>query len=225
MTAAQGRGQWWDGLDPQQLYTGRFMPMPDGIRTLDEANAWHEATDRLWNEGVPAGDFAANWLMRVKDLAEKYRPDMVYFDNFDLPLEQYGLDFTSWFYNQSMKWNGGRLEAVVTSKVTPPQRRMGIVDDVERGGKSYIERFPWQTDTCIGNWHYDIDVYNNDGYKTAANVIHTLCDVVSKNGNLMLSVPMRATARSTTRKKRSSTTSPNGWAVTERRSMAAARGS
>ncbi|WP_294271058.1 alpha-L-fucosidase [uncultured Sphingomonas sp.] len=191
LTAAQGRGQWWEGLDPQQLYTGRFMSMPDGIRTLDEANAWHEATDRLWNEGVPAGDFAANWLMRVKDLAEKYRPDMVYFDNFDLPLEQYGLDFTSWFYNQSMKWNGGRLEAVVTSKVTPPQRRMGIVDDVERGGKSYIERFPWQTDTCIGNWHYDIDVYNNDGYKTAANVIHTLCDVVSKNGNLMLSVPMR----------------------------------
>lgn len=191
LTAAQGRGQWWDGLDPQQLYVGRHMPMPDGIRTEAEANAWHDATDGMWNEGVPAGNFAANWLLRVKDLAEKYRPDMVYFDNFDLPLEQYGLDFTSWFYNQSIKWNGGRLEAVVTSKVTPPQRRMGIVDDVERGGKNYIERFPWQTDTCIGGWHYDIDTYNNDGYKTPANVIHTLCDVVSKNGNLMLSVPMR----------------------------------
>lgn len=90
-----------------------------------------------------------------------------------------------------MQWNGGRLEAVVTSKMTPPQRRTGIVDDVERGGKNYIERFPWQTDTCIGNWHYDIETYRNDGYKSAATVIHTLCDVVSKNGNLMLSVPMR----------------------------------
>ncbi|WP_294245378.1 alpha-L-fucosidase [uncultured Sphingomonas sp.] len=192
LTAAQGRGQWWEGLDPQQLYAGRHMPMPDGIRTEAEAYAWHEATDRLWNEGVPANsNFAANWLLRTKDLVQKYRPDMVYFDNFDLPLEQYGLDFTSWFYNQSMQWNGGRLEAVVTSKMTPPQRRTGIVDDVERGGKSYIERFPWQTDTCIGSWHYDIDTYRNDGYKSAATVIHTLCDVVSKNGNLMLSVPMR----------------------------------
>ncbi|MEK9213195.1 alpha-L-fucosidase [Sphingomonas sp. 2378] len=192
LTAAQGRGQWWDGLDPQQLYVGRHMPMPDGIRTVEQANAWHDATDLLWNEGVPAGtDFAANWLLRAKDLVQKYKPDMVYFDNFDLPLERYGLEFTSWFYNQSMQWNGGRLEAVVTGKMTPPQRRMGIVDDVERGGKNYIERFPWQTDTCIGGWHYDIDHYRNDSYKSAANVLHTLCDVVSKNGNLMLSVPMR----------------------------------
>jgi alpha-L-fucosidase len=68
---------------------------------------------------------------------------------------------------------------------------MGIVDDVERGGKSYIERFPWQTDTCIGEWHYDQAVYDQDRYKSAATVIHTLCDVVSKNGNLMVNVPLR----------------------------------
>lgn len=191
LTAAQGRGKWWDGLDPQRLYCGRYMPMPDGIRSNREANEWHEATDRLWSEGVPMGYFARNWLMRCQDLVSKYKPDMVYFDNFDLPLEQYGLDFTAWYYNQSMAWNNGRLEAVVTAKMTPPQRRMGIVDDVERGGKTYIERFPWQTDTCIGNWHYDAELYANNGYKSAATVIHTLCDVVSKNGNLMLSVPMR----------------------------------
>lgn len=191
LTKAGGRGKWWDGLDPQQLYGGRFMPMPDGIRSEPEARDWHEATDRLWSEGVPTGDFARNWLLRCQDLVQRYKPDMIYFDNFDLPLEQYGLDFTAWYYNQSMAWNDGRLEAVVTSKMTPPQRRMGIVDDVERGGKSYIERFPWQTDTCLGAWHYDADLYARDGYKSAATVIHTLCDVVSKNGNLMLSVPMR----------------------------------
>lgn len=191
LTGAQGRGTWWEGLDPQQLYSGRHMPMPDGIRTNREAAEWHESTDRLWSEGVPTGDFARTWLLRCQDLVRKYRPDMVYFDNFDLPLEQYGLDFTAWYYNESMQWHGGRLEAVVTAKMTPPQRRMGIVDDVERGGKSYIERFPWQTDTCIGAWHYDADLAARNGYKSAATVIHTLCDVVSKNGNLMVSVPMR----------------------------------
>lgn len=192
LTVAHGRGKWWQGLDPQQLYTGRQMPMPDGIRTIAEANEWHEGTDRLWSEGVPADDgFAKNWFLRCRDLIDQYRPDMIYFDNFDLPLEQYGLDITAYYYNQSMRWHRGSLEAVVTAKTTPPQRRMGIVDDVERGGKNYIERFPWQTDTCLGNWHYDADLYERGGYKSAATVMHTLCDVVSKNGNLMLSVPMR----------------------------------
>ena len=192
LTTEQGRGKWWQGLDPQQLYTGRMMPMPDGIRTIAEANEWHEGTDRLWNEGLPADPaFAHNWFLRCRELIDKYRPDMVYFDNFDLPLEQYGLDIAAYYYNQSMRWHNGSLEAVVTAKMVPPQRRMGVVDDVERGGKNYIERFPWQTDTCLGNWHYDAELYERGGYKSAATVLHTLCDVVSKNGNLMVSVPMR----------------------------------
>jgi len=90
-----------------------------------------------------------------------------------------------------MEWNGGRLEAVVTAKETPPQRRMGLVDVVERGQKSYIDQYPWQTETCLGNWFYGEQYLRENRYKTPAKVIHTLCDVVSKNGNLMLSVPIR----------------------------------
>ena len=44
---------------------------------------------------------------------------------------------------------------------------------------------------AYGNWHYDAELYERGGYKSAATVLHTLCDVVSKNGNLMVSVPMR----------------------------------
>ena len=193
LTKAGGRGKWWDGLDPQQLYTGRTMPMPDGLRTIKAANAWHEAHDRVWTEAAPAANpaFTRNWSLRCKELIDRYRPDMVYFDNFDLPLGQAGLDITAYFYNQSMRWHDGRNEAVVTAKGTPVGRRMGIVDDVERGVHDDIQPYPFQTDTCIGNWHYDRDLYDRDGYKTPAKVIHTLCDVVSKSGNLMVSVPMR----------------------------------
>ncbi|MGJ3629673.1 alpha-L-fucosidase [Sphingomonas sp. MMS24-JH45] len=160
---------------------------------LDKAGAWHAATDGLSTEGVPGEQRLRPHLAApLSGSGAAIQPDMVYFDNVDLPLEQYGLDFTAWYYNQSMQWNGGKLDVVVTGKLTPPQRRMGIVDDVERGGKTYIERFPWQTDTCIGAWHYNRDVYERGAYKSAATVIHTLCDVVSKNGNLMLNVPMRA---------------------------------
>ena len=95
------------------------------------------------------------------------------------------------FLNANMGWNGGRLEGVVTAKETPPQRRMGLVDDVERGVKGFIDPYPWQTETCLGNWFYGEDYFLNKRYKTPAKVIHTLCDVVAKNGNLMLSVPIR----------------------------------
>lgn len=193
LTKADGRGTWWEGLDPQQLYTGRTMPMPDGIRSIKAANAWHEAHDRLWNEAAPPQNpaFTRNWSQRCKELIDLYRPDMVYFDNFTLPLGQAGLDMTAYLYNESMRWHEGRNEAVVTAKMTPPERRSGIVDDVERGVHDMIQPHPFQTDTCIGNWHYDRALYEKDGYKTPAKVIHTLCDVVSKNGNLMVSIPMR----------------------------------
>jgi alpha-L-fucosidase len=191
LRAADGAGQWWQGLDPRDLYTGPSMAIPDGLRSPEEAAAWHAATDGLWNEGAPPGDFAAHWLARVKDLVDRYRPDMLYFDNHDLPLGQAGLEIAAHFLNANMGWNGGRLEGVVTAKETPPQRRMGLVDDVERGVKGFIDPYPWQTETCLGNWFYGEDYFLNKRYKTPAKVIHTLCDVVAKNGNLMLSVPIR----------------------------------
>ncbi len=40
---------------------------------------------------------------------------------------------------------------------------------------------PFQTDTCIGSWHYDINLYNRHGYKTPDQVAHMLVDIV-KNG-------------------------------------------
>jgi alpha-L-fucosidase len=44
----------------------------------------------------------------------------------------------------------------------------------------------------LGDWHYDRRIYRRKGYKSAATVLQILVDVVSKNGNLLLSVPVRA---------------------------------
>ena len=66
-----------------------------------------------------------------------------------------------------------------------------MVWDIERGQSNEMEPLPWQTDTCIGNWHYDRALYDAKGYKSAATIIHSLADIVSKNGNLLLSIPVR----------------------------------
>ena len=193
LSKADGKGQWWEGLDPQDLYAGRGLALPDGVVSMIEANAIGERTNLIWDESAPRANprFAQNWFLRCRDLIDKYHPDLLYFDNSGLPMDHYGLEIAAHFYNASRTWNGGRLDAVINGKQLPPQRRMALVEDVERGGKGSIEIYPWQTDTCLGNWHYDRALYERDGYKSAATVIHTLCDVISKNGNLLLNVPVR----------------------------------
>jgi alpha-L-fucosidase len=58
--------------------------------------------------------------------------------------------------------------------------------DWERGVAAGIPENPWQTDTCIGDWHYNRDAK----YKSPKRVIDMLVDIVSRNGNLMLNFPL-----------------------------------
>jgi alpha-L-fucosidase len=192
LTKADGKGTWWEGLDPQELYTGRNIVMPDGITTMRTAQAWHDTNTGYWDEKPPAANpaFTRSWFLRARDLVDSYRPDLVYFDDTGLPLGQAGLDLTAHYYNASLAWHG-KLDVVVNGKQLPPERRAALVEDVERGDRDDIQPLPWQTDTCIGNWHYDRSLFTNHRYKSAASVIHRLCDIVSKNGNLLLSIPLR----------------------------------
>ena len=47
------------------------------------------------------------------------------------------------------------------------EERKCIVWDIERGTANQIEPLPWETDTCIGNWHYDRSLYDANRYKSA----------------------------------------------------------
>ncbi|MBI1932762.1 MAG: alpha-L-fucosidase [Ignavibacteriales bacterium] len=193
LTKEDGKGKWWEGLDPQELYTGPNIIMPDGINDIKTANDWHEKNDRVWTEEPPLQNknFTNMWFLRCKDLVDKYKPDLVYFDDYELPLGQAGLDIVAHFYNSNIQLNNGKLEAVVTAKQLKPEQKSGIVEDIERGFSSEIQPFAWQTCSCIGNWHYRRSDYENNSYKTPKQIIHSLIDIVSKNGNLLLSIPIR----------------------------------
>jgi alpha-L-fucosidase len=186
-----GRGKFWEGLDPQELYTGPTYVPPPGIDSPEAMRKWHDERDGQWIEDVPPERraFADKWLLRQMDLVEKYRPDMVYFDDHQLPFGQTGLDAVAHFYRKSMEWRGDM--GVVTAKRLTELETRAIVQDVERGFVAGAMRQPWQTDTCIGQWHYDRPLYERNGYMGAKQVIQRLADVVSKNGNLMLNIPVR----------------------------------
>jgi len=173
LTKADGRGQWWEGLDPQDLYA--------------QNHAKGAKPDRAYCE---------KFYLRVKQLWDDYQPDLIYFDDTMLPLhllggdDAYGLSLYAHFYNSSIR-RRGRNEAVVNAKGLQPIQRKAIVYDIERGKAGDILPEPWQTDTCLGDWHYRRSIFEKHQYKSAASVIKMLVDIVSKNGNLMLSVPLQ----------------------------------
>ena len=193
LTKEQGEGKWWEGLDPQQLYTGSNMAMPRGVDSIKAANQWHSDHDRKWTEEPPPNNpaFVNRWFLRCQELIDKYQPDLLYFDDTELPLGQAGLDIAAHFYNSNMARHGGELEAVLNTKGLKPEHAGTMVLDIERGRADRILPAAWQTDTCIGDWHYRRATFENHRYKSAGTVTQMLVDIVSKNGCLLLNIPLR----------------------------------
>jgi alpha-L-fucosidase len=190
LAAKDGKGKWWEGLDPQELYAQNHELSKNSSDPHTIHSQWN------WGNGVnlPSDAYCQKFLNRTLNLINQYNPDLLYFDDTVLPfypVRDTGLQIAAHFYNSNLKRNGGKLEAVLNGKILNEMQRKCMVWDVERGHSNQIEPYVWQTDTCIGDWHYNSVVYEQDRYKSSKTVIHTLIDVVSKNGNLLLSIPLR----------------------------------
>jgi alpha-L-fucosidase len=164
----------YDGADPRNetLY-------------IDSDQIWPTTLD--WSEtGIPTW-WKHRWYLRMKYLIDQHQPDMLYTDG-PLPFEDYGLNIIARLYNQSAMKNRGDTDGVYTCKRVEDAQQGVAVLDVERGVINDISPRPWQTDTCIGQWHYK----RGQIYKTPKAIIDILVDVVSRNGNLMLNFPLPA---------------------------------
>lgn len=188
LTKKDGKGKWWQGLDPQDLYAQNHKPGSNS----NTHETWH------WDESkgcsIPDEAYCEKFYNRTINLINKYKPDAIYFDDTVLPLypiSDVGMRIAAHFYNSSMKQNKGKLEAVLTGKILNEQQRQCLIWDIERGQSNKIEPYVWQTCTCIGSWHYDRGIYDRHRYKRVKDVVHMLIDVVSKNGNMLLSIPIR----------------------------------
>ena len=141
--------------------------------------------------------FKENWFLRTKELVDKYQPDLLYFDS-GLPYENpYGLRIAAHFYNANSAWHNGRLEAVLNVKRKFTEG--AVVHDIEKGQAKELRALPWQTDTTINSgWFYQTRKYGHGHempsgfYLDETVLIDKLVDIVSKNGNLLLNVGLRA---------------------------------
>ena len=143
-------------------------------------------------------NFPQQWIdeytNRITDLLTKYKPDLFYMDG-GIPFGEQGRKLIAWYYNQYRVWNSEDIDPVMNVKnygasaIFHGDFRYGTcVEDVERGQLGEINRVPWQTDNSIGDWFWK----NSDHYITPKQFIDQLIDIVSKNGNLLMNVPLRA---------------------------------
>ena len=191
LTETEGSEQWWQGLDPQQLY---------GVKHPFDA--------------LPDVSYVKNFYDRTRDLIDQHNPDLLYFDNSLLPLGWAGMNIGAYFYNNNLKTHGGNMEAILNIKEVPDNLAKAVVADYERGLTSGIAKYPWQSETCIGDWHYNRAIYDKPGeyggYLPPSDVVHWMIDTVSRMELSFSTFPESPTGPSTAKKSRCLMASPRG---------------
>jgi alpha-L-fucosidase len=190
LTRAGGKGKWWEGMDPQELYAQNhsLSEGSENVRSLWKQWDWQNGASE------PSPEYCDKFYKRVTDLVQQFNPDLLYFDDTALPLypvSDVGLKIAADYYNHNIATHNGNLEAVLFGKVLTADQKNCMVWDVERGAPDSMQSLAWQTCTCIGDWHYKKDIFNHNAYKSASTVVHMLVDIVSKNGNLLLNIPVK----------------------------------
>lgn len=169
-----GHGKEFESDIKEPLRRGDFywpaMPEPDN--------------QDLESEPYPSEEFLTDWLLRTCEIIDKYQPSLLYFDwwlqhdAFKDVLKK----LAAYYYNRGEQWG---KKVAVCYKHDAMMFGSGIVE-VERGALAAPKPYVWQTDTAIArnSWCYTDTLE----YKTSRQIICTLIEIISKNGNMLLNV-------------------------------------
>ncbi|MFI3206741.1 MAG: alpha-L-fucosidase, partial [Clostridia bacterium] len=147
----------------------------NGVVTTDQGSIYVDDLDPVFME---------DWLARTCELADKYRPRIMYFDWWIqvAPMKPYLKKFMAYYYNRAIEWG---IEVTINYK-NDAFMHTSAVKDIERGQLADVSPYFWQNDTSVAknSWCYT----DGNDYKEPHEVICDLVDVVSKNGSLLLNV-------------------------------------
>ena len=136
----------------------------------------------------PTEEWLTDWMVRVCEFIDQYRPKVIYFDWWiqNFAFKPYLKKIAAYYYNRAVQW-GEEVTINYKREAFPP----GVgTFDVERGALSGISPTPWQTCTAIGrdSWGYT----RGNRFKSSRQIVCDLIDIVSKNGILLLNVGPKA---------------------------------
>lgn len=136
---------------------------------------------------MPREEFLDMWLGKLKEVIDNYRPDIMWFDSWlDEISEEYLLQYLAYYYNAAQEWD---RQVVVTRKQDDLPLSVSV-EDIEKGRADRLTEHVWLTDDTIstGSWCYT----HNLRIKPTSVVLHSLIDIISKNGVLLLNISPRA---------------------------------
>lgn len=137
---------------------------------------------------APSKEHMDDWLARMCELVDNYRPQIVWFDWWiqNVAFKPYLKKFAAFYYNRAAEWG---MEVAINYKYDAYAYGSAVFD-LERGQLDAIRPQLWQTDTAIAknSWCY---TQGND-FKSPVDLVGDLVDIVSKNGCLLLNVGPKA---------------------------------
>ena len=188
-----------DAFRDAGFWTGLYFSKPDWHNDDYWAHEW-ATPDRNINYSI--ADHPDRWQRfcdftynQIQELTRNYRPDILWLDG--------GWIRPAWSVNDETRpWLGcsGQVQDIDMPHIARMARGYNpqlIIVDRSVGGRYENYRtpekqvpdtplpYPWETCMTLGDsWSY----VHNDNYKSAKTLIHMLCDIVAKGGNLLLNV-------------------------------------
>ena len=136
---------------------------------------------------MPREEFLQLWKGKLTEVIDNYQPDLMWFDSWldEIP-DEVKMEYLAYYFNQAQKWN---KEVVVTYKQKDLPSNVGVLD-LEKSRMDQKTDFYWLTDDTIslGSWCYT----QNLRIKSTKRVLHSLIDIASKNGVLILNISPKA---------------------------------
>lgn len=136
---------------------------------------------------MPREEFLQIWNNKLKEVIDKYQPDLMWFDSWldEIP-DSVKMDYLAYYFNRADEWD---KEVVVTFKQEDLPLNIGVKDfEKGRAGEKLDQAFLTDDTISKGSWCYTegLDI------KSTSVVLHSLIDIVSKNGQLLLNISPKA---------------------------------
>ncbi len=193
LTLKDGKGKWWEGLDPRLLY-GVNLREYKGV--IDAANSkWSPPPAGIFKNHLPyAKWYATQWALRMMDAVDQYDPDFIYTDGTDQqPFSGSGTGtgvkadamqrVISYYYNRTLERRG---EVNTFSIVKFRHKTNGTVNTEEFGIPANIKKDqPWIGEIPVGDWFYAPDFTYNSGM-----MIRYVIEAIARDGNAAISIAL-----------------------------------
>lgn len=193
LTLKDGKGKWWEGLDPRLLY-GINLREYKGV--IDAANSkWSPPPAGIFKNHLPyAKWYATQWALRMMDAVDQYDPDFIYTDGTDQqPFSGSGTGtgikadamqrVISYYYNRTLERRG---EVNTFSIVKFRHKTNGTVNTEEFGIPANIKKDqPWIGEIPVGDWFYAPDFTYNSGM-----MIRYVIEAIARDGNAAISIAL-----------------------------------